>query len=142
MAQHGTDNLNLITDIPGVRVGHAHDATAALRQAGVMRHQDKRCLSPPLQVEQQVDDMTAGLAVEIACRLVGEENLRVGTQGASQRHALLLPSGELGREMIYPVRQPDLVEHGAGRVEGIGSAGKLEGKRDIFECRHRRHQVK
>ena len=48
---------------------------------------------PPLQVEQQVDDMAAGLAVEIAGRLVGKQNLRAAgrARGPAPRAAARRP---------------------------------------------------
>ena len=48
--------------------------------------------------EQQVHDLGAGGAVEIAGRLVGKDELRAGRERAGDGDALLLAAGELRRE--------------------------------------------
>jgi hypothetical protein len=52
---------------------------------------------PVLAVEalQQVEDFVAGLAVEIAGRLVAEQQRGVGDQGPRDADALLLPARKL-----------------------------------------------
>ena len=72
----------------------------AAGQLLVVRDEDERRLAPPLQPEQQIDHMAAGLAVEVAGRLVGENELRPAAQGARDGDALLLAARELRREMI------------------------------------------
>ena len=55
---------------------------------------------PRLAVErlEQLDDVRAGLAVEVARRLVGEEQARRVAERARDGDALLLAAGELVRE--------------------------------------------
>ena len=76
----------------------------------VVRDEHQGRLAPALQAEQQVDDLLAGLAVEVAGRLVGQDDLRARAQGAGDGDALLLAAGELRREMIGAMRQPHLGE--------------------------------
>ena len=50
------------------------------------------------------------LAVEIAGRLVGEQHFGLGDDRAGDGDALLLAAGKLGRRMVPPVGEADLVE--------------------------------
>ena len=79
-----------------------------------MGDEHQRGLAAPLQAEQQVDHLLAGLAVEIAGRLVGEDDLRARAQRAGDGDALLLAAGELRREMIGAMRQADLGQQARG----------------------------
>ena len=107
----------------------------------IVGDEDERRLAAALQAEQQVDHLLAGLAVEIAGRLVGQDDLRAGAQGPGDGDALLLAAGELRREMIGAVRQPDLVQQARRRLEGVGLAGELQRQRHVLQRRHGRHQM-
>ena len=61
------------------------------------------------RVPQQLEDLAAGLRVEVAGRLVGEEDRRPRDERARERDALLLAAGELGRAMRAPVGEPGLL---------------------------------
>ena len=84
-----------------------HHAVAALRQRGIMRHQHQRGAALLVAGEQQLDDLAAGRLVEIAGRLVGDEDRRMRRQRARERDALLLAAGQLGRIVIDPLAQAD-----------------------------------
>ena len=98
-------------------------------------------LAAALQAEQQIDHLLAGLAVEVAGRLVGEDDLRAGAQRAGDGDALLLAAGELRREVVGAMGQAHLGEHGAGRLEGVGLAGELQRQGHVLQRRHGRHQM-
>ena len=46
------------------------------------------------QLLEQLDNALSGVAVQIACRLVGQDNVRVGGEGPGDGHPLLLSAGE------------------------------------------------
>ena len=50
-------------------------------------------------------DLLGGLRVEVAGRLVGEDELGLVDERARDRHALLLSAGELARLVVLPARQ-------------------------------------
>ena len=60
-----------------------------------MRDEHDRRAAPSVHVDQQIDHLMAGAAVEIAGRFVGEQNRRVVRQRPRDRYALLLAAGEL-----------------------------------------------
>jgi hypothetical protein len=68
------------------------------------QHQREPVL-PPEPLEQR-DDLVTGVLVEVASRLVGQQHPRVFHQGPRDRHPLLLPAGELGRQVPGAVGQP------------------------------------
>ena len=53
---------------------------------------------------QQIEDLVAGLAIEVAGRLVAEQQRRVGDDGARDADALLLSAGELPRDSASRAR--------------------------------------
>jgi hypothetical protein len=70
------------------------------------------------EVEHQVGDDGGGLAVEVAGRLVGEQQGRAGGQGAGQGHALLLAARQLVRIVGQARGQADTVPATGGRWPG------------------------
>ena len=55
-------------------------------------------------------DLQAGLGVEVAGGLVGQENLGGVEQRPGDGHALLLAAGQLSRAVVQPGRQAHLVQ--------------------------------
>ena len=88
-----------------------------------------------VEVGQQVHDLERGLAVEIAGRLVGEQHVGVGDDRAGDGDALLLAAGKLGRRMVPPVPEADLVERRHRRLAPLRLvlAAIEQGQLDIFE---------
>ena len=64
----------------------------------------------PLALEPAEDpvDLVAGLRVELAGRLVGQDEDRVLDQGPGDRHPLLLAARQLVGPVVEPVAQADL----------------------------------
>ena len=56
---------------------------------------------------QQAHDLTAGLEVELAGRLVGDQQLGAAGQRPSDRHPLLLAAGQLTRALRGVLGEPD-----------------------------------
>ena len=65
-----------------------------------MRHHDKDGLFLTMQIEEQLTDGLGGTAIEVAGRLIRQEQTRSVNQGASQRHALPLAPGQFRRAMV------------------------------------------
>ena len=75
--------------------------------SGVVGDQQQRGAVCGAQLEQQVHHRLAGGLVQVAGRLVGQQQQRLGREGTCQRDALLLAAGELAGQVGQPVPQPD-----------------------------------
>ena len=91
--------------------------------------------------EQEIDNMLPGHIVEIAGRLVGDEDSRMWRQRARKGDALLFSAGELRRIVASPVREPNSAKLLFCAIEGVRNTGELERDGDIFKRRHRGNQV-
>src|SRR5262245_22000945 len=80
-------------------VDEVDGAGAAGGDHGVVGDEEQRGAAYVAQREHQVDDVAAGLAVEIAGGFVGQQQARRDDEGARQRHALLLAARKLARVM-------------------------------------------
>src|SRR5579883_91754 len=109
---------------------------------GIVRDEDQSCAALGAQLEHQIDDGLAGRLVEIAGRLVGDEDGRPRRQGPRQRDALLLAAGKLGGVMPEPPGETDRRELGFGAFECVGRAGKLQRSGDVLQRRQGRDQMK
>ena len=80
-------------------------APRALGGVRIVGHHDDRLAVLAIERLQQVEDLVAGLAIEVAGRLVAEQQRRVGDDGARNADALLLSAGELPRIVPAPGRR-------------------------------------
>ena len=107
-----------------------------------MGDENQRRAALALAGEQQIDDLPAGRLVEIAGRLVGDQDRRVRARarGRSRRAAARRrrAAPDNGRRRSP---RPTLASSRLGALEGVGDAGKLERHRDVLERRHGRDQV-
>ena len=93
-------------------------------------------------VEEEVGDLVAGVAVEIAGRLVGDQDRRLDRRArgrsprAAARRRKAAPDSATAARRGRPGRA--LL---ARALEGVGAPGQLERHRDVLERRHGLHQV-
>ena len=73
----------------------------------IVRHHHDRLAVLAVERLEQVEDLVAGLAIEIARRLVAEQQRRIGDDRARDADALLLAAGELPRIVIHRAREAD-----------------------------------
>ena len=69
-----------------------------------------------VQVEQHGQDRVARGGVQVAGRLVGQQQRRLPDHGPGDRHPLPLPAGQLVRPVPQPVGQADPLQRGPGPV--------------------------
>ena len=84
--------------------GEADRAPAAAGERLVVGHEDERRALLGVELEDEIDDAGAGRRVEVAGRLVGEEQLRAHDERARERDALLLAAGERARVVAAGAR--------------------------------------
>ena len=81
---------------------------------------------------QEVEHLGRGLRVEVARRLVGEDDRRPGGQRAGHGDALLLAAGELGGPVVEAVAEADGVDEAVDpRVVGL-AAGDRQRQEDVL----------
>src|SRR5580692_8151705 len=80
-------------------IPHVQLARAAVGEPDVVRDQEEARALARVLGEEAIDDHLAGRRIEIAGRLIGEDQSRRGDKGAGDRDALLLAAGKLRRIM-------------------------------------------
>ena len=74
----------------GAHRTEADPVRAVEARSGIVGDEEQGRADGMRALEHQIDDSGAGLEIEIASRLVRQQDLRPRGQGAGQRHALLL----------------------------------------------------
>ncbi len=118
-----------------------HNPAAPRRYRRVVGDQQQGRLALRAQGEQCLDDVRAGLAVEIAGRLVGEQKPGTGGEGPRNRYALLFAAGKLRGIVVQPVIEPDRREALPGPRERVAGTREFQRDRHVLECAHGRDQV-
>ncbi len=85
-----------------------------------------------------------GTGIEIAGRLVGQDDFWVGNERASDGGALLLPARELGRHVIFFIAEMETLKYFVGSFFTASAAVTSinKGHRDIVENVNRRDKIK
>ena len=110
----------------------------------IVRHHHDRLAELVVQPLEQAEDLLAGRAVEVAGRLVGDDQRRVGNERAGDRHPLLLAARQLVRTVIArgrrvrPARAPVSTRSPALAAR---QRGEQQRQLDVVERRQHRHQV-
>ena len=84
-----------------------------------------------VQLLEQVHDGFAALRIEVARRLVGEQDERLAGDGAGDGDALLLAAGELARQMLRAMRHADALERRLDALLALGRAHAAVGERQL-----------
>src|SRR5207248_556788 len=110
----------------------------ALGERALMRDHQHGCAQRAIEIPQQFQNFLAGAAVEIARRLIGQQQRWTIHQRASNSHALLLSSRELCRSMTDASRQSNSLQrrlHACRPIRAL-NFGKTHGQLDIFFYGH------
>ena len=105
---------------------------------------DDECRSPrPRQGQERAQNLGGRLLVEIAGRLVGEQNGGLVHQCARNGHPLLLATRQPVDGAVQAIAEPYLREHRGTAAAGSGppNAVQLEGEADVFLCVERGQEV-
>ena len=131
---------DLVEDRP---VAHDEHAIGVGRGPCVVSHEHDRLPQPVARVPQQVEDLGAGRVVEVAGRLVGQQDGGLGGKRPRQRNALLLAGGELVGVLCALAEQADEVEQRGDRVAMRGERlpGDEERERDVLADAEQRDEV-
>src|SRR5438034_664070 len=107
----------------------------------VVRDEHERAAPLAVECEEELDDRGTRRRVEVARRLVGEQQRRCPRDRARQRHALLLTARELHGIVMTALAESDLVQQGERARAHVRRTGELEGDRDVLGGGERRDQV-
>ena len=114
-----------------------------MRHPHVVGHEHGGCPSPAGKRAQQVEHGVPGLGVEVARRLVREDQLRLADERPRDRDALLLAAGEHRRGVARAMPQPHIIQGGersTARLTVVDPA-QQQRHRDVLLGGEARHQV-
>ena len=96
-----------------------------------------------MQLFDQLEHLVAGVAVEIAGRLVGEQQARFHDGGAGDRDPLALPAGELVGTVIGTRREVEALQCTRHPLAALGrlDPGQHQRQADVLGRGQARHQV-
>ena len=119
-----------------------HDSLTVRGHIRLVRHDDDR-LSVAVQLIEQRENLDARLRIEIARRLVGQQDRRIRDQRTRDRHALPLPARKLVGQVVSALRQTDPLQHALGLGLALPEAQATIDQRlhDVLERRCARQQV-
>src|SRR3954451_9254136 len=128
---------HLRRDLP---VGKEQHPVAVRRRRRVVGHHQDGLPELPGRLPEELEQLVAGLRVEVPGRLVREHDLRAACESPSGGHTLLLAAGQLGRVVREPLLEvdgpDDRVDPGLVRL----LARDVERERFLLARRERRHQ--
>ncbi|MNR26203.1 hypothetical protein D3C85_1433990 [compost metagenome] len=102
-------------------------------QAFIVSHQHQGRAALLVEFEQQIADALAGVAVEVAGRLIGKQHVGLGGKRPGNRHALLFAAGELARRVRQALTEADPLQQFGGTATGIFAAIELQRQHDVFQ---------
>jgi len=104
----------------------------------VMRHHNDGIPRLP-QVGKDIHDHFARLPIEIACRFIGQNDLRATDQCAGDADPLFLPARQLRRTMLHSPAKPHPLQGLVGQIGPLflGYSAVDEGHHDIFQSGQR-----
>src|SRR5262245_37922864 len=119
--------------------GDLHDAAVVQRDRTAAYAPDQLAVvggdehgrAPRVDLAEQVHDLERQIGIEVAGRLVGEDDDGIVHERARDRDALLLAARELERKRVHPVLQPHPLEH-------LERAALLLRRRHPQDARHER----
>jgi hypothetical protein len=113
---------------------HQQAAVATIGQARIVGHQHQCRACVAAQIQQQIDHLLARILVQVAGRLIGEQDFRPGREGAGDSRSLLLTAGELPRIVARAPRETDTPEGLEADASGICHTVQLQGQKHVFQC--------
>ena len=130
-------------DALNAAVAQANDAVGQGGGIGIVgdhEHGDAALLVEPAQ---EGKNLRAGLGVEVAGGLVGQDDRGVVDQGAGNGHPLLLAARQLVGVVPQALPQPELFEDGLRPLLPLGApdAGEHERQGNVLDRRQARQQV-
>lgn len=102
-------------------------------QAFVVGHQHQGGAAFLVQLEEQVADALAGMAVEVAGGFIGEQHIRLGGKRSGNRYTLLLATGELARRVGQALTEADALEQFGRTLTRVFATVEFQRQHDVFQ---------
>lgn len=122
-------------------IGHADQALGAAGQRFIMGDDDERGAGLGAAIKDEVDNGSAGGAIEIAGGFIGKQQRGARGKRAGDGDALLFAARKLAGIVMEAVAKADGLQFGRGAGGRIGDAGQFERGHHIFQRGHRGEQV-
>jgi hypothetical protein len=105
----------------------------------VCHHHDRL---PVIAVEglEQVENLIARLAIEIACRLVAQQERGIGDDGAGDADTLFLPARQLPRVVVGSLREAHHRQRDAHALATVGLSQFRQQERQLHVARGGQHR--
>src|SRR5712691_13244522 len=116
------------------------------RELGAVCHDDEDGLLPPVQIQEEGRHVPGRCAIEVARRLVAQQEPRLPDERPRDRDALPLAARQLARAMIEAIAEPHLFDQHAGPfgcasgITGTG-VGHERGNQHVLDHRALRQQT-
>src|SRR5689334_21925344 len=107
------------------------DGLRALGRVRIVRDHDDRLLVLLVQALEQLQDLLARFAIEVAGRFVRQQQRRIAHERARDGDALLLAARELTREVPEPVAEADELQRRRRALLALGAAHLDEQQRQL-----------
>ena len=116
---------------------------AYLRGGRIVGHHDDGLAEIAVEDLEHREDLVGAGAVEIAGRLVAQQELRIGDDRAGNGHALLLPARHFTRIVVGPVGEIDDLERGRDALAPrLGAKVRQQQRQfDVLRSAEHRHQI-
>ncbi len=101
-------------------------------------------LAPLHQALEELKNRLGGRGIQAAGGLVGDDNRRVGGQGAGDRHALLLSAGDVGRQLagvFFQLHQAQQLQGALAAGPAAIAAAKIHRQNDIVHQGEHRQEL-
>ena len=118
-------------------VADPDDAAGVRGHRGVVGHQDDRQAVLAVELPEEGEDLLAGLGVEVAGGLVGDQERAAVDQRPGDRDPLLLAAREPRRLVVEPVAQADPLEQRPGPAAARGAPTARAARRRTASSRSR-----
>src|SRR6266508_668894 len=122
-------------------VGQEDDRVRVPGRDRIVRHHGDALAELVDSTPQESEDLGAGPRVEVARRLVGENDVWPRGERPGDGNALLLPARQLTRPMVEPVGEADRVHHRVEPPRVRPLPRQSERQHDVLGRAHRRNQV-
>ena len=106
-----------------------------------MGDEDERRAVSPMQSEEQLGNLFTGRGIEVAGRLVCQNDLGFRRQRTSECDALLFATRKLRRVVLVATSEADFRQTGRRAGEGVAAAGEFQRQRDVFQGSHGRYEM-